>query len=597
MHHAFLLPVLLCLCQVLTSFGQPAESAASRADLNRQFAADRDSVRAFYNTQVSTHAFAAHEKLLDRWKAIQRRVKAKDFRHLDRAAQVDWLLMENLLAAQSASLTQADKDLAEDLLFLGFADEILNLHRTRLRVEEFEEAETAQVLESIPKLIQEARKEIERRNKKKEERNEEKKQEADTSEALQKKGEPGLKKDQAVRISRRAQTLQRYLEQWYKHYADFRPGFDWWMKQPFEQAKKSIEEYHKWLREKIAGVNDSPSSPLLGVPIGRKRLIEELRYEFIPYSPEDVLAMGEQEFAWCEKQGQKACRELGFDTWQAGLEQVKSLHVAPGEQAALVAAYAHEAAKFVTDLDLLTVPPLCLDSWTVEMVDAKQQRTMPYALYGGNRVRVAFAASGHSHEQKEMSMRGNNLHATRLVTAHEVIPGHHLQTFFGKRHRPDRGLYRTPFFIEGWCLYWETRLWDLDFARGPEDQIGMLFWRMHRCARIIVTLKFHLGQITPDEMVNFLVARVGHERAQATAEVRRYIAGNYGALYQAAYMVGGLQMRALHKELVQDAGWTEKRFHDAVLRLGPIPVEMMRAELNPDVKLHQDYKTNWRFYD
>jgi uncharacterized protein (DUF885 family) len=54
----------------------------------------------------------------------------------------------------------------------------------------------------------------------------------------------------------------------------------------------------------------------------------------------------------------------------------------------------------------------------------------------------------------------------------------------------------------------------------------------------------------PAEMVDFLVKRVGHEVDGATAEVRRYIGGDYGPLYQAAYMLGGLQIRALYKELV-----------------------------------------------
>lgn len=63
---------------------------------------------------------------------------------------------------------------------------------------------------------------------------------------------------------------------------------------------------------------------------------------------------------------------------------------------------------------------------------------------------------------------------------------------------------------------------------------------MHRCARIIVTLKFNLGQMKPDEMVKFLVERVGHEKFGATSEVRRFINGNYSPLYQCGYMLGGL---------------------------------------------------------
>ena len=60
---------------------------------------------------------------------------------------------------------------------------------------------------------------------------------------------------------------------------------------------------------------------------------------------------------------------------------------------------------------------------------------------------------------------------------HELIPGHHLQHYMLPRYRPYRSLFETPFWIEGWALYWEMLLWDLDFAHGPEDRVGMLFFR------------------------------------------------------------------------------------------------------------------------
>ena len=52
------------------------------------------------------------------------------------------------------------------------------------------------------------------------------------------------------------------------------------------------------------------------------------------------------------------------------------------------------------------------------------------------------------------------------------------------------------------------------------------------------------------EAIDLLVDRVGHERRNATAEVRRSVAGGYGPLYQCAYLIGGMQFRALRKELV-----------------------------------------------
>jgi len=94
--------------------------------------------------------------------------------------------------------------------------------------------------------------------------------------------------------------------------------------------------------------------------------------------------------------------------------------------------------------------------------------------------------------------------------------------------------------------------------------------------------------------VDLLVNGVGHERENAVAEVRRSFEGEYGPLYQCAYMVGALQMRALHKELVGAAKMTNREFHDAVLKLNSIPLEMVRASLT-NQPLTKEYVSAWKF--
>jgi uncharacterized protein (DUF885 family) len=122
-------------------------------------------------------------------------------------------------------------------------------------------------------------------------------------------------------------------------------------------------------------------------------------------------------------------------------------------------------------------------------------------------------------------------------------------------------------------------LWDHGFQVSPEDRLGALFWRMHRSARIIFSLSFHLGKMTPEQAIEFLVDTVDFERANAEAEVRRSFNGSYSPLYQIGYMIGGLQIRALHHELVDSKKMTDREFHDAILQGGPMPITMVRARL------------------
>jgi len=101
--------------------------------------------------------------------------------------------------------------------------------------------------------------------------------------------------------------------------------------------------------------------------------------------------------------------------------------------------------------------------------------------------------------------------------------------------------------------------------------------------------------MTPEECIDFLVERVGHERDNATAEVRRSFTGEYSPLYQCAYMLGALQLRALRAELVGTGRMTNREFHDAILKENSIPIEMLRARLIGQ-PLDRGYRSTWRFY-
>ena len=272
----------------------------------------------------------------------------------------------------------------------------------------------------------------------------------------------------------------------------------------------------------------------------------------------------------------------------------KAYTLKPGEQPDLIKKLAHEAVDFLEERDLLTIPELCKQSWRVKMMSPQRQKVNPY-FTGGEVITVSFPTDSMEHADKLMSLRGNNIHFSRATVHHELIPGHHLQLFMTERYKPYRGLFRTPFWVEGWALYWEMLLWDLNFQRSPEDRVGMLFWRRHRCARIIFSLNYHLKRWTVDQCIEFLIERVGHERNNATAEVRRSVIGGYSPLYQAAYMLGGLQIRALYKELVETKKMTARFFHDTILQENSIPIELIGAKLKK-LPLSKDFKSTWKFY-
>lgn len=546
--------------------------------LIERYATDRNDLRRFYDVSFSDQRLDRLERFTKHW---QDRLAAVDFDALDQDGRVDYLLLRNHLEHELSVIGRGRDRNAELGPLVPFAAELLALERSRRAMEPVDPEAAADVLAGV----------------------------LDTVKALQEKvvaeGGEGGEGDDAIevrpvlarRAAQRVDRLRRVLTSWHGSYAGFMPEFSWWVDQPYEDLDAALKAYAKRLREEIAGLHGEDDDPLVGDPIGREALLDDLVAEMIPMTPERLIEIAEREFAWCDEQMAAASREMGFgDDWRAALDRVKEDHVPPGEQPALVVRQAREAIAFLDEHDLVTIPPMCRELWRWEYLSERTQRTLPFAVYGGQYMGIAYPTDRFDHRRKLESMRGNNVHFSRIVTPHELIPGHHLQGFMADRYKAYRQIFSTPFLVEGWALHWEMLLYDLGYPRGPEDRIGMLFWRRHRCARIIVSLKFHLGQMTPQQMIDLLVDRVGLERDGATAEVRRYIGDDYSPLYQCGYMVGGLQLRSLHRDLVGSGRMTQRRFHDAVLVENSIPIELIRASLTGQA-LTRDWQPGWKFYE
>ena len=339
------------------------------------------------------------------------------------------------------------------------------------------------------------------------------------------------------------------------------------------------------------------ASGITGKARGRQGLIFDLQDELIPYTPEELIGLAEVEFAWCEAEMKKASRQLGLgDDWKRALENMKEIHPPPGGQVAVIRGLMFEAVDYLRANDLVTVPEVAAESLHMIMMTPERQLVNPF-FTGGTEISVSYPTDTMEHEARLQSMRGNNTPFSHATAFHEMIPGHNLVFYTRARYRGYRPALGgdSPFYSEGWPLYWELTLYDLGFHDTPEKKVGALFWRMHRCARIIFSLKFHMGEWSPQECVDFLVDRVGFERDNAVGEVRRSFQGGYGPLYQAGYLLGGLQLRALRKEVVDTGLINQKAFHDEILRQGSMPIALLRFVLGRQ-KLTRDMPIDWRFY-
>jgi Bacterial protein of unknown function (DUF885) len=560
----------------------------------QRFESDLRSLERVYPTPISASRQARLKEFYTEWLDALGKM---DFSKMGLEGKVDYVLFRNQLQYDLRSLDIQAKQFAEMEPLIPFAKIIFELEEQRRRMDPVDGRKAAELVTQIKKQIDDTRKAVAAGLKPEGEpgkAREEKGQAASGEKAA--KIEPiRAQKYVANRAVNAVTALRKAFKGWYTFSDGYDPIFTWWVAEPYKTADKALEDYGVFLREQAVGVKTGDKETIVGDPIGRDALLVELAHELIPYTPEELIALAKKELAWCDAEMIKASRELGYgDDWHAALEHVKTQTVDPGKQPEMIHKLAVEAIAFVDQHEFVTVPPLAREDWGMFMMTPERQLVAPFFL-GGQDILVSYPTDTMTEEQKMMSMRGNNYGFAHATVFHELIPGHHLQFFMLQRYKPYRELFHTPFWTEGWALYCELMFWDMGFDKTPEEKIGALFWRMHRCARIIFSLSFHLGKMTPQECVDFLVERVGHERDNAAAEVRRSFAGDYSPLYQAAYLLGGFQIRSLHKELVESGKLTNRTMHDALLREGGMPIEMVRALLTGQAP-EKEFKASWKFY-
>lgn len=562
----------LCFC-CFSANAQPEnvsslyEQTSEVNNIMTQYRADYGNLSRFYVIQNSPERRARLLSVVDEYIT---KLNALNFDQFNTGTKVDYVLFSRDLHEAQYALQTEEKEYNAIKQWLPFADSIYAIEKARRRGAVPDAQKVANLFNNLGKTVKELQQKFRKEN------------------AI------------SVELGRRAEGtidgLRDALKSTFNFYNGYDPLFTWWVPQPYRKLDSLLAVYADSIkaREKSITPQKEDGSGIVGNPIGTAEIERRLNYEMIPYTPEELVAIANKEFAWCDKEMLKASRDMGFgDNWKAALEKVKTMYVLPGEQPTAMLKLYNESVDFIRQHNLITLPPLSEESWRMSMMSPERQLVNPFFL-GGEEFIISYPTNTMSQDDKLMSMRGNNPHFSRATVHHELLAGHALQEFMTNRYKTYRH-FETPFWIEGWSLYWEMLLWDMGFPQSPEDRIGMLFWRMHRCARIIFSLNYHTGKWTPQQCIDFLVDRVGHERANAEGEVRRSFVGGYDPLYQIAYMIGGLQIMALKKELVDTRKMTYKDFHDAFIQQNMMPIEMERAilENKPPAK---DFSSHWKFY-
>lgn len=168
------------------------------------------------------------------------------------------------------------------------------------------------------------------------------------------------------------------------------------------------------------------------------------------------------------------------------------------------------------------------------------------------------------------------------LTAHEAVPGHHLQIALSQEldGLPEfRQYIGFTAFTEGWALYAEYLGIAMGIYTTPYEHFGRLSFEMWRACRLVVDTGIHAMGWTRQQAIDFMAANTALSRKDIEVEVDRYISWPGQAL---GYKMGELTIKALRAEAEKTLGdnFDIRAFHDVVLDAGPVPLAVLEQRVN-----------------
>ncbi|MEK6637071.1 MAG: DUF885 domain-containing protein [Pseudomonadota bacterium] len=168
------------------------------------------------------------------------------------------------------------------------------------------------------------------------------------------------------------------------------------------------------------------------------------------------------------------------------------------------------------------------------------------------------------------------------LTVHEAVPGHHHQIALQQElPLPDFRKHAASFtaFVEGWGLYSEYVGEEMGIYDTPEKMMGRLSYEMWRACRLVVDTGMHSKGWSKAQAIAFMTDNSALSAANIEAEVNRYISWPGQAL---GYKIGEIKVRELRGRAEKALGtkFDVRRFHDAVLLQGAVPLEVLERQID-----------------
>ena len=354
----------------------------------------------------------------------------------------------------------------------------------------------------------------------------------------------------------------------------------------FETANRAViaalEDYKKWLQSDL--LPRSNGSFAYGAQTYSEVLAAD---EMITTPLAELLAVAQKDLTSNQRAFAEAARKIDPAKAPAQvLAEVAKDHPPASELLAVTQSNLDGLARFVRDKQIVDIPP-APPARVVETPPFMRATTSASMDIPGPFEKVATEAFFNMtlpdpawpvQEQNDFMARWYRASISN-VSVHEVWPGHYLQFLYAKDFPSDvRKVFGAASNFEGWAHYCEQMMLDEGLhADDPRYRLAQLQDALLRDVRFIVGIKMHTEGMTVEQAQQKFVADAYQPESVAESEAKR---GTADATY-GYYTMGKLMILKLREDYKSKlgAGYTLKNFHDTFVKLGPLPMPLVRRAM------------------
>ncbi len=307
--------------------------------------------------------------------------------------------------------------------------------------------------------------------------------------------------------------------------------------------------------------------------------------ELLPFGAAELRERGREQHALLSTEANRIATEIdGSGDWAKTCDRLNKIHApTPDAMRDEYADWTERARSFLRDTELVTLPPG--EKCTVEPSPPFQRPVLAVASYQRppafrdtlhGHFFVPYPPDGTSHEEVQKRLEWNCSAGIPTTAVHEAYPGHHWHLVMAKSNPSHaRRIFGTAYFSEGWALYAERVMREQGFFTDPKHLLYQYEATIFRAARIVVDTSLHMGEMSFDEAVRFMVEKGNLTEPNARAEVGRYCSWPTQA---SSYLTGMLEIIDIRTRWLARRGKSDRpalrAFHDAITSAGMLPTTL-----------------------